>query len=240
MEFQIDKLHPVDASADLYEDERQSFHSGWGNLAYEMKTRAKDKNPMTASDAIERILSCKTENEVILLMNHPDIWDAQKYETLSLETPINWSCGAPGLLINLHEGTLDSDRVINWVRVCMGIVRFVDSFDEDTTYFRDFILSVPDGTNYSPEDLLTDIGLPELIEFYKPQLEEHAQYPEPREDWMEGWLKDWRGLTSLSSTIEMILLGEFNRNAKNVLTSIQHFELNSSNIHSQYSDFLIQ
>jgi hypothetical protein len=59
----------------------------------------------------------------------------------------------------------------------MGIIHFLNDLDEslEETHIEDFLLSVPDGSNYSPEDVLADIELPELIELYKPQFEEHAE-----------------------------------------------------------------
>jgi hypothetical protein len=53
----------------------------------------------------------------------------------------------------------------------MGIIHFLNDLDEslEETHIEDFLLSVPDGSNYSPEDVLAD------IELYKPQFEEHAE-----------------------------------------------------------------
>jgi hypothetical protein len=184
MEFQLDKFHPVEVSTNEDDMERQSFHCPWNGVVREMRKRAANNDPMTACDVVERILSCKTGDEVIELMNYPDVWGDQKYETLSLQTPIVWDFGAPGLLVNFHEGTLDAQRVENWVRVWIRIFQFLDSFDENFTYFEDFIRGVPDGKNYSPQDLLGDIGLPELVEFYQPQFDEHAKLGDRPDNWM--------------------------------------------------------
>ncbi|PMD32341.1 hypothetical protein L207DRAFT_536209 [Hyaloscypha variabilis F] len=135
------KFHPVEIVTS--EDEcKQPLHSPWNCVVSAMKERASNNNPMTALEAIDKILN----------------------------------------------STLDIKRIENWVRVCMGIIRFLDSFDDDFTYFEDFIRGVPDGKTYSPEDLLTDIGLPELIEFYKPQFDEHAQWSASQIGSMDEWM----------------------------------------------------
>jgi hypothetical protein len=187
IEFQIDKFHPVEIVTS--EDEcKQPLHSPWNDVVGAMKERASNNNPMTALEAIDKILNCKTGNEVIDMMTHSWVEGDMKYNTLSLATPDLGRWEVPGISINLHEATLDIKRIENWVRVCMEIVRFLDSFDDDFTYFEDFIRGVPDGKTYSPEDLLTDIGLPELIEFYKPQFDEHAQWAASQIGSMDEWM----------------------------------------------------
>jgi hypothetical protein len=117
----LDKFHPPRLSVEEeYKNyERQYLHQ-CTPLACDMQSRVHKNDPMSPTVTLERILSCKTGNEAIELANHPDMWGSQKYEILSLDTPLSFYYGISRIMFQQHEAKLDGDRIENWLRACMG------------------------------------------------------------------------------------------------------------------------
>lgn len=68
-----------------------------------------------------------------------------------------------------HEGTVDGARTISWVQTVVGLFEFAD--DCDKVFMVAFVMEhaeLEDGGKklYEIEDLLRDIGLEELADFY--------------------------------------------------------------------------
>ena len=88
-----------------------------------------------------------------------------------MSTPLPWYHGAPGMMFEQHEATFEYDRIESWIRVCVGIVDFLHKSKPSAVV--ELLQRHIDGVEYSPEKLLADIGLADLIDFYRPQFEEH-------------------------------------------------------------------
>jgi hypothetical protein len=62
-----------------------------------------------------------------------------------------------------HEATLGGKLIMNWAPVCAGIVKFIFYTNQaEPLLLEKFLGSMPDGENYSPEELLEEITLPGL------------------------------------------------------------------------------
>lgn len=73
-----------------------------------------------------------------------------------------------------HEGTLDSERIVNWINVCVGLVEFADTIDPDE--LDKFLWSHIDyADEFTVIDLLRVIGRPAEAEFYAKRFEEHPE-----------------------------------------------------------------
>jgi hypothetical protein len=67
-----------------------------------------------------------------------------------------------------HESTLEPTRVANWIRLCVGIVEFIDSevSDEELKSFCWAHIEANKG-EYSVRQFLKDVGLPISSEYYE-------------------------------------------------------------------------
>jgi hypothetical protein len=118
-------------------------------LSRVMSFRARQNNPMSAIEALERILTCNIRNEVIKLTNRAEFHCQPKFESLWVNSSHDQHKGAPGLLVTMHEGTLNGDRIENWVRVLIGIVEWTAHTPSDV--IEKFLRSSSDGEKHVPE-----------------------------------------------------------------------------------------
>lgn len=76
-----------------------------------------------------------------------------------------------------HEGTMDPDRIINWINVCVGFVEFADTVDSNL--LDQFLQTHVDDTDsyedYNVIDLLRALGQPTAAEFYLKRFEDNPQ-----------------------------------------------------------------
>lgn len=73
-----------------------------------------------------------------------------------------------------HEGTMDPERITNWINVCVGLVEFADSVDPGE--FNKFLWShVDDEKDFTVIDLLKAIGRPAEAQCYAKRFQEHPE-----------------------------------------------------------------
>jgi hypothetical protein len=70
-----------------------------------------------------------------------------------------------------HESTLDPERVANWARLCVGLVEFADTVDEDALhgFLERHIDHSPD--EFATGQVLTALGMGHLAAYYVPRIE---------------------------------------------------------------------
>ncbi|CAG8953834.1 hypothetical protein HYFRA_00006726 [Hymenoscyphus fraxineus] len=79
-----------------------------------------------------------------------------------------------------HEGTLASQRIKSWIKVCQGLVKFAEKVD--AAALDKFLLrhiNDDQDTDYTVFDLLKAIALPEEAAFYKQWFHEHPGWLDP-------------------------------------------------------------
>lgn len=74
-----------------------------------------------------------------------------------------------------HEGTMSSERIVNWINVCVGLVEFAETVDGDE--LSKFLWSHidDDEKDFTVIDVLRAIGRPAEAEFYARRFQEHPE-----------------------------------------------------------------
>lgn len=154
-------------------------------LAKVIEKRKREHNaPVSPQKLITAILDYVPAENVAKVLTHFDYWESQSYAFLISKTlneyhyhmrwylhHMRWPNSFPAVVFQIHEGTLEIDRIWNRIQVCVGLVTFLH--DCEFSSFAGFLVDHIDSKDYSPQRLLNDIGRENLIEFYQQQFDEH-------------------------------------------------------------------
>lgn len=116
-----------------------------------------------ATLSIVRLMSCEGKSSRLAYnvhhLNESAIIDAEEMSRRTIE-------------FRGHEGTMDPDRILNWVNVCLGLVEFADTVDSDS--LEKFLWSHIDDEEeaFDVIDLLRAIGRPAEADFYSKRFQE--------------------------------------------------------------------
>ncbi|KAG9229264.1 putative amidoligase enzyme-domain-containing protein [Amylocarpus encephaloides] len=150
----IETIHPANRRND-----QNSFClslQGRSFLSYNMPPTAN-----SARDGLEAIFAAETQNDILNMFVRGA---ALGYNLMNLR-PLPEELEKRTIEFRQHEGTVSVDAVLNWVRFCVGIVKFAGRV-EDGELAAFLRAHVDGGTDFSIEDLLAVMGIPEQAVYY--------------------------------------------------------------------------
>jgi hypothetical protein len=156
-EDRLDLLHP------LYRSNDAACNSLYNSAPLSREDNFETDQPLLLIEQIDRILECKTGDQVISLVNDEcpsygsayNFWNLLSQHSQSSKRTIEF---------RQHEGTLEAKRVENWIKVCVHLVEFALQIQPDC--MGEFLRSVVDEEVYTVEDMLLSIGLPRQAKYY--------------------------------------------------------------------------
>jgi hypothetical protein len=150
-EDRLDLLHPQ------YRTNDEACNSLYNSAPLASELDFETDKPLLLREQLDRILECRTGNQVIDLVNDECPCYGHAYNLWNLRSEFRW-CGKRIIEFRQHEGTLDAKRIENWIKVCVDLVGFALQVQLDC--LEDFLRSAVDDEEYSVENLLLSIGLP--------------------------------------------------------------------------------
>ena len=155
-EDRLDLLHPLhrvngEACTSLYNTAPLA-----GQLDFET-----DK-PLTIREQLETILACRTGDQVVHLLNDECPNHGHAYNLWNLKSHLHRS-DKRITEFRQHEGTLDSERVVNWIELCVGLVKFARQVHPNR--MGAFLRSAVDNEEYTIDNLLLSIRLPRQAKY---------------------------------------------------------------------------
>ena len=156
-EDRLDLLHPLHRSNDA------ACNSLYNSAPLASELDFETDQPLLLTEQIDRIFECQTGDHVISLVNDEcpsygsayNFWNLLSQHSRSSKRTIEF---------RQHEGTLDSKRVENWIKVCVRLVE-VALHTEQHSMGR-FLRSVVDEEDFTVVNMLISIDLPRQAEFY--------------------------------------------------------------------------
>lgn len=136
--------------------------------------RAVSDTPNPKKVDLELLLDLRSNNttfEIIDLMrsNGGAVDERLAYNLKPLVEPLDVD-GKNTVKFRGHEGTMSSERVVNWINVCGGLVEFADTVDPED--LDKFLRTYIDDKDFTVFDLLRAIGRPAEAEFYEKRAQE--------------------------------------------------------------------
>lgn len=120
---------------------------------------------------LEKLLKLRYQNttaEILNLMEAADLGGRLAYNIQPLMEPLDPDKAT--IEFRGHEGTMSSERIVNWINVCAGLVEFADTVDPDE--LDKFLWSYINDNDFTVIDLLRAIGRPAEAEFYERTLQD--------------------------------------------------------------------
>lgn len=149
-EKQLNSLHPP--------DRLQSTYAKPPRKAFRKNASAREK--LLIIDQLESVDELITQFHPIGYGSRLDRIDRfMAYNFCHLQTG-----GFQTVEFRQHQGTLDPTLITNWVRVVCNLVHLSHANREG---FRDLVEKHVDDTKYTVTDLLVDLKMPDLAEFYR-------------------------------------------------------------------------
>lgn len=113
-----------------------------------------------------RLRNHGTINEIVKLTTN-EMVGVLDYNLYNLEEILlRWREPKKTIEFRQHEATLDPERVVNWINVCVGLVEFANTVDSDS--LDKFLSShIDDNKDFTVIDLLRAIGRPVEAVFYE-------------------------------------------------------------------------
>lgn len=131
---------------------------------------------MSVWDKLLKIESCRSVEEVINTFNY----DNNKWTAYCFLTLLNPSLRT--VEFRQHSGTLDNDTITHWAKLSTNMISLAHSASHSGFY--DIIKAHAHEENYNIINLLTDLNLPELAEYYSQPPREIYNHPAR---WSEEW-----------------------------------------------------
>ena len=156
-EDRLDLLHPLHR----VNDEACTSLYNTAPLAGQLDLET-DK-PLRIREQLETILACGAGDQVVHLLNDECPNYGHAYNLWNLRSQLHRSAKRT-IEFRQHEGTLDTQRVGNWIEVCVGLVNFAHQVPPD--HMGAFLKSAVDNEEYTIDNLLLSIGLPRQAEYY--------------------------------------------------------------------------
>jgi len=122
---------------------------------------------LNAVERLELLIDNQTSRNGAIDLVNPELAWSPTYDFRSLKTPY-YEHSDRAIDFLQHEETLDEERLENWIKVCVGLVRYVR--DADPVLLWDLILKHCEGDDYSVEMLMGELGLVEEWEYYQGRL----------------------------------------------------------------------
>lgn len=164
-EDRLDLLHP------LYRTNDAACNSLYNSAPLSTELNFETDKPLLVRDQLERILECKTGDQVIELVNDECPTYGFAYNFWNLRSEFYW-CSKKTIEFRQHEGTLDAKRAENWMKVCVRLVEF--ALQSQPVWMEGFLRSVVDDEKYTVEDMLLSIGLPRQAKYYGRAIEKSS------------------------------------------------------------------
>ena len=118
--------------------------------------------PLTIREQLETILACRTGDQVVHLLNDEYPNYGHTYNLWNLKSHLHRS-DKRITEFRQHEGTLDSERVVNWIELCVGLVKFARQVHPNR--MGAFLRSAVDNEEYTIDNLLLSIRLPRQAKY---------------------------------------------------------------------------
>lgn len=118
----------------------------------------KHRNQDTTAEIVENLRPRDSEGGIVRLA----------YNLVNLDETTNLS---RTLEFRGHEGTLNPERIVNWINVCAGLVEFADTVKDHL--LDAFLRRHVDDQNFTVIDLLKAIGRPNEAEYYARKIQEY-------------------------------------------------------------------
>lgn len=177
--FSLDTLRNLFAFLWAFEPVIDSLHPGFRhNGAYFSSLRKSSKlgkgSGLSTLECLGRILMELGRFKLFDLMSDVSPYNVEAVTVRNLKlSPVMGKERETKLTIEFrqHEGTLDGERVINWVKTVVGLLEFAEDCDPVflTAFVTEYAMLEDSGHGgmYDIVDLLRDIGLDEPATFYE-------------------------------------------------------------------------